>query len=853
MGGKTRIVMRTDLRLDLKDSGAVWLDAELNRCIERAVADLSRYLPREKVYEKVIVKTVTDESWTSPATTSLAAIVSAADINVAAPALLTIAGQPDVPRVLTLTMTDANSSAYGVTFTIRGMDRDEIAQTEIFHYSRGDSKTIVGKKEFKYVYEVEMTSNAGSGVGDTLSVGYGLFTGAWVSLANKPIKEASETVENAAGTTSYTRNTDYIMDYANGKIRPKAGGGLAAATAYLISYTIDEVSVDLSAVPDFIRYQRVEYPVGEIPQSFVPADIFGSTLVVTGAGEAEQQSSLSEHKHLRVYYDAQHFPPNDYTPGSVPEFLEITVEQAASAYALLIYALKQELAAETAITSQSTSLAAATTAHTALATALTNVKKYLDNNSAADAAGNLLLVTFTATDAALTNAIKYLNNNTTVDMAGMLAGMTTDLAAVDTALVNVKKYLDNNTSNDAAAVLASLATEFTAIETALTASITYLANNGAADAVSTVGEMDGLITAADVYLGNIATYLGNNAGADAKGLLAQITTDIANLRTGVETAVDAIKTYLDAVVATDITAAQGLTNTYMGTTNFATKATSPSILDYLDDGDALLNTITLGGENEHTAEVYAEYAARTRDIIASFENLRRQYADEGQLRVNASQAYAVEASQRLSNLRTYIEQSQAYVQIAQGYYQAGSAVLEEANLTLGQTDRYISIAQSYVAEATQRVAEVAQYLSQATGYTQVAQGFYQNAVALIEKLNVYIAKAAQYRALAGGFIDEADRRLGELDRYLAKVQQYVNIANSFARESEARIAEIAQYNVTASGYGEAASACILLADRYRTEATERRNEVYAIWTDRKQLIGDFSMGSVRQLPMSQES
>jgi len=731
MGGKTRTAIRTDLRLDLKDSGAVWSNDELNRCLERAVADLSRYLPRERLYEAVIRPTVTDESWTSPATTSLSAIVSAADINVTAPALLTIAGQPDVPRVLTLTIIDANNSTYGATFTIRGMDRDEVAQTEIFHYSRGDSKTIIGKKEFKYIYEVELTSDAGSGTGDTLSVGYGLFTAAWVSLSFKPIKQASETVENAAGTTQYARNTDYIMDYSNGKIQPKAGGSLAAATAYLISYTKDEVGIDLSALADFIRLQRVEYPVGHVPQSFVPASIFGRYLVIEGRGEADAQDRLGENDHLRIYYDAEHQVPNDYTPGSIPEFLEATVEMAATAYALLIYALKQDLAAETALTSMGTTLTSANTAHTALGTALTNVKKYLDNNSSSDAVGVLssLAAVFTAAEAALTKAIKYLDNNTAVDAVGTLAGMSTDLTAVDTALTNMKKYLDNNSA------------------------------------------------------------------ADAAGLLAAITTDLASLRTAVNTALDAANAYADSV-ATDLTAAQALIASYIGTTNYATRATSPSILDYLDDGDALLNTVTLGGENEHTAEVYAEFARATREIITAYENHRQQYSQEAQTRTNAAMSYATEAAQRLANLRTYIEQSQSYVAIA--------------------------------------------------------AGFFQNASALVDKLNVQLQKSVQYQGISNAFLTECSQRLAEVGQYLAESQDYISIASGFAREAEARIAEIAQYHARASAYAEQASAYLLTADRYRTEATERRNEVFSIWQDRKQLIGDFTMGSVRQLPMSQQ-
>ena len=76
MGGKSLLQCRADLRLDLKDSGALWSDAELNRCIERATADLSRFLPDEKIYEDSLQFAVADESVTFPKDTSLDAVVA---------------------------------------------------------------------------------------------------------------------------------------------------------------------------------------------------------------------------------------------------------------------------------------------------------------------------------------------------------------------------------------------------------------------------------------------------------------------------------------------------------------------------------------------------------------------------------------------------------------------------------------------------------------------------------------------------------------------------------------------------------------------------------------------------------
>ena len=67
MTQKTIAHYRADLRLDLKDSGALWSDAELDRCVEKAVADYSRFVPRQMSQEITIDAEVTSESFTTPA------------------------------------------------------------------------------------------------------------------------------------------------------------------------------------------------------------------------------------------------------------------------------------------------------------------------------------------------------------------------------------------------------------------------------------------------------------------------------------------------------------------------------------------------------------------------------------------------------------------------------------------------------------------------------------------------------------------------------------------------------------------------------------------------------------------
>jgi len=604
--GKTRLQMRSDLRLDLKDSGALWSDNELNRSIERAVADFNRFLPDEKTYELSLQFDVDDESVTFPAAEDDDLIVDDADISGTDDGdTLTIAAQPDVPRPLVLTITDASGNITNLSLIVKGSDRNGKALEEVFHYYKGLT-SVTGKEYFKTVNEVKVDQIDGNTSGEKLNLGTGAYTDTWVYLANAPIKDGSESGTDA-DSNSLVRNTDYYIDYISGALKAIDSANIAAGESCTFSYKKMQIGIDLSSLPRLIRVQRVEYPVGLVPQNFVTGDTFGKHFFITGMGEAEEQQRMAEAEHIRVYYDAQHVSPNDFAPGTIPDFLENTVATLAGAYALYIYALKSEHQATTDLASAITSLSSANDAHTALGTALDNLKKYLDNNSDADAAG----------------------------------------------------------------------------------------------------------------------------------ILADITTDAAGLRTAMVAAADALNTYLDSV-ASDLTNADDARANYMGdTANYVDGDSAPDIKKYLDDGDAHLNTVAVGGEGQDVPRAYREYAQTTRDaLVAAHEADRQFYYQNATSRTNAAMVYAQEAAQRLSNLRSYIEQ--------------------------------------------------------AAGYT--------------------------------------------------------GIANTFASEAGHRATDIVTYLQQASQYAASAATDISLADRFRAEADERRNEVYSIWRDRKQYIGDFTAGSVRQMP-----
>ncbi len=617
MGNKTKLQMRTDLATDLKITIDTEITtAELNRSIDRAYSDLSRFLPDEKIHEDSLQFAVADESVTFPKEADADAIVAAEDLSsVSAGDTLTdveIDGQPDVPRPLRLALTDDNNSVQGMTIIISGLDKDDQAVQEIFHYSIGDSKTIVGLRYFKTVYLIEFDQIAGNGADDVLNIGFAPYTDVWVYLANSPIKWGSESATDAA-SAAITRNTDYYIDYANGRVKAISGGDIAQEETCTFAYTKSQIGIDISNLPDLIRVQRVEYPVGNMPQNFVQNDVFGKYVVVTGSGESGEQEQMAEDKQYRIYYDAKHNPPGEYSPGTEPSFLTDTVLMAAAAYALYTYALKQEHQTATDIASARTALGNATGTHSALALALADVEKYLDNNT---------------------------------------------------------------------------------------------------------GE----------------------SGEDAAAWLKKITTDIAALRAAIGDAAIAMNSYLDNVgkaTTGDLAKADAVKPLYMTSPNYVNGGSEPDILAYLTAGDALLNKVAKGGEGQAVPEAYARYAQAVKDsLVAAFEQDRRFYQQGATARTNAAMGYAQEAAQRISNLRTYLEQ--------------------------------------------------------VAGYTAIA--------------NAFNVKAGHY--------------LSQIMSYLQQASQYVVASNSD----------------------------IALADRLKAEADERRNEVYSIWRDRKQYIGDFTAGSVRQMP-----
>lgn len=535
------------MRHELQDLGsALWSDAELTRSVQKSVSLMSRLLPKQSIIETTIGGDVTDESITMPSTADPDYIVDGYDLEnkVDGQAATLANAVPDVPRRLTVTLTDADSSVTSLSLIVKGYDKDGRYVEETWYLKDLVSGTAKqGDLYFKRVIGVEIDNIAGNGASDTLDVGTGNAYDSYVYLANKPIKYDTENVTNTAGTTTYIRDTDYIMDYLNSGIKFINGGDMAAGTEYYVDYKRDPRLVDINSVVtkgSRLKVNRAEYPVGNDPPTLVTPEMFGDFMVVKSTS-----SNLTEDKHIRIHYQEPWAAPGEDSPGDYPEHLDNPVIVGSCGQALIMKA-----------------------------------EKYVQQS---------------VTEIALMNAAAD--------------SMATPLADINTALDKITTH----------------------------------------------------VAEADTALDKVGTYLETNGTTDnAKEILADITDNIADLRTAIETALDYRNNYVNG-------------------------ESEPAAYQYLVTGDAYIITIN---DAERVAEKYNEYARSGLMIW---------------------QALVLEATTRLENLRSYIEEANAWIRI-------GDTFIAEGAQRLG-------MATAFVNEAMQRVNEVNAWAVQADRYNQTSRQY----------------------------------------------------------------------------------------------------------------------------------
>lgn len=85
---------------------------------------------------------------------------------------LTVIAQPDVPRNITVTVTDANDSVSAVV-TVTGKDMLGKPVSEVATIAAGVGKSFVGTKMFAQVDSAVVSGTDGAAAGDTVQVGVG--------------------------------------------------------------------------------------------------------------------------------------------------------------------------------------------------------------------------------------------------------------------------------------------------------------------------------------------------------------------------------------------------------------------------------------------------------------------------------------------------------------------------------------------------------------------------------------------------------------------------------------------------------------------------------------------------------
>lgn len=124
-----------------------------------------------------------------------------------------------------------------------------------------------------------------------------------------------------------------------------------------------------SFLPDFIRIERIEYPKGNIPITYPPFELIGSTLFLKG------ENVFTKDKKLRIIYFKRWTAPTADTAGDYPSHLDNAVIIGSAGQALIFKAEKYvQEAAKVLVELEAPNLPAPPTAPTAPTLSFTNVE-----------------------------------------------------------------------------------------------------------------------------------------------------------------------------------------------------------------------------------------------------------------------------------------------------------------------------------------------------------------------------------------------------------------------------------------------------------------------------------------------
>jgi hypothetical protein len=544
-----------------------------------------------------------------------------------------------------------------------------------------------------------------------------------VALANKPVRHGSVTVKNSGETVTYTEDTDYEIDYINGRIKTIGAGDISNGVTIKVTYQKHQAIFNVnSLLTTPIRILAVEWPLNQIPMRYCSFEWHGDFLIIQTAGQ-RSQTTVADEDQVRIWYTAKHTDPADGANGTFERFLDEPVMLGATAYALMMEGLQQEHVAITDLTSARTALAAADDDQSVIDTAFTN------------------------------------------------AG--TAFTLMKTALTDLKGS-SGEPLNDIKTALDKVATHVTEMDTALDKVTTHVGT----DAETALDKVTANVVDSNTALDKVATH----AGTEADAALDKVDTYLVGGSNSAKAAVDGAQTELDlANGALDKVTGELLSSTLNAD-------------DYLDTGDALINTVNVGESPAQLNRLYAE------------------------TKVNMARAFIEEAAGRVRHAEGLVQESSQWIGIATGFVNEAQGRITEA--------------QAFVAESIQRLSMAGTYISE--GNVRIAQA------------GAFIAEAVQRRAEAQAFIDEAAGRVRHAELLLGEAVQQAALANGYFTEVQTRLAMEQRYLNQAIGYQSNASSLRESSNLIRIEADARYTRFIGILRDRQQTVNQSALASVIQ-------
>ncbi len=568
----------------------------------------------------------------------------------------------------------------------------------------------------------------------------------WVDLSTKPIDmQQSVVVTTDPAATTYVEDTDYIIDYAQGRIQVLSTGGMANSTGFLIDYEKTLRAVDMSTITDFISIDRVEVSQqnGYNYHEYVGYYKWGDILWLhPKAGTTD--SNLTENDHVRVWYRAEHTKPGA-SAGSYPAYLDDVVVKGAVAYALLSKHRERNIQAVADLATARTQLALADDDQSAIDTIETLITTALDAASTAIGLVNALTDTpqadaEIALDAALstigTDAAKLFNDSALFDI-----GIQSALDMSHQALLTVDAITD---------------TPLADAETALDKLITYIVTDAEAllDA-STYTALQGLISAA-----------------------------------------------LDGAAAiTDETASPIVTALGKVVEHLETDTTNPdSAENQLVAGDALINANNVG---QDAALGFANYARAQIEISNTFvgeansrANSARVQVEEAAQRVQQKMAHLSEVDRRIQMATSMVAEARERLGIANVVQTAAQGMNTEASQRIAHRNSWLATINMRLTSANTYVMEARGRMEIATSIRDAAAIYVNEAIGRMQQIDRHLALGNLYISQARTYQEGADRENASADRFLfdanARHADYWTHLNSRVEMSQPNQVKVAQ-------------------------------------------------------------